>query len=449
MKPNRPNLTLLHKMLFPILAIMLGAAVTYGAEPRCGGVFLNTPTSPQSPLWNDLLKEPLVNRDRADRLSDLIEQPQFSKAKGSVNAGMSQADRLNAVRELAIENIVAAPGHRQLRNPKQVTNLKEYILNSKGGDFAHDPILLNLITDAAGGIKSVDLWNAHHRLVAYSLAGYKNIGDLPSQNILILINGYKAESEQWGHFLSIGGIDSAATNSYSTVPVGGEIRVGTVSVDGGRSNFELGSRNTIGRLLKNTMDATPTKVGVYFGTFDPVHEGHIAVAKTIRERYGLDEVIMVPNIDSINKPNASSPTHRLDIMKIRVGKEKGINLYTGASNVIINQFGRDPFIERMTQLYGATEVFQIIGSDSFISSLAAKSISESSNRKFIVVPRDATEKIDVPDNLKPLVQVTSLADPMGVSSTLIRKLIKANEQPPKAILDEDVYRYVIRNDLYR
>ncbi|MBO9668309.1 MAG: nicotinate-nicotinamide nucleotide adenylyltransferase [Bdellovibrio sp.] len=382
-------------------------------------------------------------------MSDLIEQPVFSKVKGSVTSSMSQAERLNAIQDVVIESIVAAPGHRQLRNPKQVVKLKEYILSSKGGDFVHDPILLNLITDANGNIKSVDLWNAHHRLVAYSLAEYKKIGDIPAANILVLVNGYKTESERWGHYLSIGGIDSAATQSYSPVTPGGEIRVGTVNVGGERSNFELGSRNTLGRLLKNTMNATPTKVGVYFGTFDPVHEGHVAVAKAVREKYNLDEVIIVPNIVSINKPNATSAQHRLDMLRIRLGKEKGLNLYTGASGEIINQFGRDPFIERITQIYGATEVFQIIGSDSFKSSLESNSINPSSNRNFIVVPRDATEKIDVPEDLTHLVHVSGVADPMGLSSTLIRKIIKGNEKPDSTMLDDDVYRYVIENALYK
>ncbi|NBX69785.1 MAG: hypothetical protein EBR01_12590 [Proteobacteria bacterium] len=35
------------------------------------------------------------------------------------------------------------------------------------------------------------------------------------------------------------------------------------------------------------------KVGVYFGTFDPIHEGHIAVARNAMETAGLDEILNI------------------------------------------------------------------------------------------------------------------------------------------------------------
>ncbi len=42
----------------------------------------------------------------------------------------------------------------------------------------------------------------------------------------------------------------------------------------------------------------PYRVGVYFGSFDPVHEGHVALIRNARIAYGLDEVIVVPTGDS-------------------------------------------------------------------------------------------------------------------------------------------------------
>src|SRR5579883_813322 len=38
-----------------------------------------------------------------------------------------------------------------------------------------------------------------------------------------------------------------------------------------------------------------TTIGVYGGTFDPVHVGHLAVAEAVREAAGLDRVVFVPN----------------------------------------------------------------------------------------------------------------------------------------------------------
>lgn len=432
-----------------LLVTLATPTTTLAAEIICQKAFA-TDSAATSPLFKDFLKQPLESRDHADRMSDVLTQPDFSKIiKGKVTSEMSMDERVSVVHNLEISKIMAAPGHRKLRNPKQVAGLKDYILTSKGGNFAHDPILLNVITDAHGNVKSVDLWNAHHRLVAYLMAGYKKLGDVPQENITVLVNGHNPNGEKWGHYLPIGGIDSASAKDYTAVPAGGEIRVGTVNVDGSRSNFELGSRNSIGQLLKNTMETKPTKVGVYFGTFDPVHEGHIAAAKAALERYGLDEVVMVPNINSIKKPNATSAEHRLEMTAIRVNKEKGLNLYTGPSDVIINQFGRDPFFERINQSYGTTEIYQIIGSDSFKSSVEENNITDKSNRRFIVIPREPGEVIDVPANMQSIVTVTEPVYPMSLSSTKIRNQLKGDQQPPTAELDNDVFSYLKRFFLYQ
>lgn len=38
-----------------------------------------------------------------------------------------------------------------------------------------------------------------------------------------------------------------------------------------------------------------TRIGIYGGTFDPVHLGHLAVAEAVRETAALDQVLFVPN----------------------------------------------------------------------------------------------------------------------------------------------------------
>jgi nicotinate-nucleotide adenylyltransferase len=36
------------------------------------------------------------------------------------------------------------------------------------------------------------------------------------------------------------------------------------------------------------------KIGLFGGTFDPIHRGHIALAQAARERFGLNRVLFVP-----------------------------------------------------------------------------------------------------------------------------------------------------------
>ena len=45
------------------------------------------------------------------------------------------------------------------------------------------------------------------------------------------------------------------------------------------------------------------RLGIYGGTFDPIHYGHLALAEQCREQCGLDDVWFVP---------AAQPPHKLE-----------------------------------------------------------------------------------------------------------------------------------------
>ncbi|NIQ01701.1 MAG: nicotinate (nicotinamide) nucleotide adenylyltransferase [Nitrospinaceae bacterium] len=60
------------------------------------------------------------------------------------------------------------------------------------------------------------------------------------------------------------------------------------------------------------------KIGLLGGTFDPVHEGHLGMARDLVRIVGLDRVIFIPACQSPHKQNQSSadPAHRLNMLKI-------------------------------------------------------------------------------------------------------------------------------------
>lgn len=362
--------------------------------------------------------------------------------------------RYELLRPVPIDRITAAPGHAFLRNPKQLAGLKNYITSSGGGDFAHDPLLLNLITNSEGEILTIDLWNAHHRLVAYLEAGYHFIGDIPSKNIKILIDGKTAEGQTWSHFLSIAGIDETKRIPYGIVPPGGDIRVGTISVDGKLPNFHLGSRNSIGQLRLNMLRRKSPKIGVYFGTFDPPHRGHLTVVeKSIRE-LGLDEAVIVASPNPAHKPGANDLLARVEMLRRFARGKKKINVYVGDSGPIINTFGRDPFFERIAQTYGTHDLYQIIGQDSYENLLRENRIPTNSNRKYVVLTRPDplaanSSGPQVPPELKNIVHVIANPESRGLSSTAVRRLISEGKPVSSEIVDPAVLEYIRERGLYR
>jgi len=58
-------------------------------------------------------------------------------------------------------------------------------------------------------------------------------------------------------------------------------------------------------LCSGTLRPT-VKIGLYGGSFDPVHFGHLIVAQEAYERFGLDRVIFIPAAQSPRKPDTAS-----------------------------------------------------------------------------------------------------------------------------------------------
>lgn len=66
------------------------------------------------------------------------------------------------------------------------------------------------------------------------------------------------------------------------------------------------------------------KIGIFGGTFNPVHRGHIHAAKCFREECGLDLVYVIPNhISNLKTPNSTPPEDRLAMLEIAFRGETG------------------------------------------------------------------------------------------------------------------------------
>ena len=63
-----------------------------------------------------------------------------------------------------------------------------------------------------------------------------------------------------------------------------------------------------------------SKVGIYGGTFDPIHLGHLITAQSVKEIRNLDKIIFVPAFLSPHKLDikASSSEHRIKMLKLAI-----------------------------------------------------------------------------------------------------------------------------------
>lgn len=66
------------------------------------------------------------------------------------------------------------------------------------------------------------------------------------------------------------------------------------------------------------------KIGIFGGTFDPVHRGHLQLARMAREQCSLDKVIFVPAFQPPHKqhlPSGVSAKHRYEMVRLALEEE--------------------------------------------------------------------------------------------------------------------------------
>ena len=77
------------------------------------------------------------------------------------------------------------------------------------------------------------------------------------------------------------------------------------------------------------------KVGVYGGTFDPVHTAHLIVAEHTREQLNLDLVLFVPSYIPPHKKEAPlcRAGERLEMVKLAVKDNPHFQAVSGSQNM--------------------------------------------------------------------------------------------------------------------
>ena len=108
------------------------------------------------------------------------------------------------------------------------------------------------------------------------------------------------------------------------------------------------------------------RIGVLGGTFDPIHHGHIRLAKIAYEDLSLNKLSFVPSGNSYMKDNVSSAIVRKEMVDIALLKYKDFE----CCDVDIVRVGRTYTFDTLTDIklkYPDSEIFFIIGSDTLFT----------------------------------------------------------------------------------
>ena len=194
------------------------------------------------------------------------------------------------------------------------------------------------------------------------------------------------------------------------------------------------------------------KIGLYFGSFNPVHIGHMAIAGYMTEFAGLDQVwfVVSPHNPLKKKETLLADHHRLYMVQLAIGDNDRLK----ASDIEFKLPVPSYTIDTLTYLkekYSKNEFCLVMGEDNLYTLHKWKNADELVNRYSIYVyPR--------PDSAKPssllLDQLLSKADIhkvnaplMDISGTFIRDGIK-NGKDMSYFLPAPVWKYIKEMHFY-
>jgi nicotinate-nucleotide adenylyltransferase len=109
---------------------------------------------------------------------------------------------------------------------------------------------------------------------------------------------------------------------------------------------------------------TLKKIAIYGGTFDPIHHGHLIVAREARERLGADEVIFVPARVSPFRKAAPVARDEIRLLMIQaaIEKEPGFAMDDCELRRPPPSYTIDT-VEQIRRLKGVATIYCLIGED--------------------------------------------------------------------------------------
>ena len=108
-------------------------------------------------------------------------------------------------------------------------------------------------------------------------------------------------------------------------------------------------------------ERTTVRVGIFGGTFDPVHVGHLAIANAALESVPLDRVVFVLARRSPLKERGpvAGETDRLTMLELAVAGEPRFSV----SRVELDRDGPSYTVDTLESLAGDDELFLVLGGD--------------------------------------------------------------------------------------
>lgn len=190
-----------------------------------------------------------------------------------------------------------------------------------------------------------------------------------------------------------------------------------------------------------------SRIGIFGGTFDPIHNGHLITAQSVIESRNLEKIIFIPAYISPHKQHekASSAQHRLNMLKIAIDdipffecSDFEINQHTISYTIdTLHEFKK--YYDEIDLIIGYDNIFQ------FHTWNKPDEILKLAN--LVVLKRKSSHPLDFVDKY---VESATFVQTRGIeiSATDIRNRVHS-DLPIYYLVPEKVLDYINKHKLYK
>ncbi len=196
------------------------------------------------------------------------------------------------------------------------------------------------------------------------------------------------------------------------------------------------------------------RLGIFGGTFDPIHNAHLFVAESARILEGLDRVLFVPTRNQqYRAPAQMNPAHRCAMVLGAIANNPAFKLDDSDLRPESTGLTAD-LLPLLREKYDGAHLTFIIGADSLVNS-SWQRFDDVLDRldRFVIAPRpgirpEALQRVidAVPKPLRGRIAMLNMPE-VPESATLIRTLL-AQGRSVRYLVPEPVWQYILAHKLY-
>ena len=193
------------------------------------------------------------------------------------------------------------------------------------------------------------------------------------------------------------------------------------------------------------------RTGIFGGSFNPPHLGHLIIAESVRDQFLLDRVVWIPGFSPPHKQHLrlEAPRHRLKMTRLATAS----NPFFEVSEIEMERKGTSYTIDTVKTLHrqhADDALFLIIGGDSLREFMTWRSPEQLAKLTTLLVfkrPEPSIESTEA-ESLYPDSILFADAPLIEISSYNIRRRIREGKSV-RYFLPESVREYIAREKLYR